>query len=83
MGMDAKTNNMEAKEKAEELVLKFLRIDNNTPEWFNTHIAKQCALIAVDEIISGYEFDSLEIEHKRIMDSINFWDEVKQEINNI
>jgi hypothetical protein len=83
MGMGVKSNNMEAKEKAEELVLKFLRIDNNTPEWFNTHIAKQCALIAVDEIISGYEFDSLEIEHKRIMDSINFWDEVKQEINNL
>ena len=41
------------KEKAEELVLKYLRIDNNTKEWFNTHIAKQCALIAVDEIINS------------------------------
>ena len=47
------------------------------------YFAKQCALVAVEEIISGYEFDSLEIEHKRIMDSINFWDEVKQEINNL
>ena len=45
--------------------------------------AKQCALIAVDEIINGYEFDSLYIEHKRIMDNINFWDEVKQEIERI
>lgn len=39
------------KEKAEELVLKYLRVDNNAQEWFNTYIAKQCALIAVDEII--------------------------------
>ena len=42
---------MEAKLKAEELVLKFLRVENNTPEWFNTHIAKQCALIAVEQMI--------------------------------
>ena len=40
------------KEKAEELVLKYLRVDNNTREWFNTYIAKQCALIAVDELIN-------------------------------
>jgi len=43
---------MIAKEKAEELVLKFLRIDNNTKEWINIHIAKQFALIAVEEILS-------------------------------
>ena len=45
--------------------------------------AKQCALIAVDEILNGYEFDSLEVEHKRIMDNINYWDKVKQEIENL
>ena len=62
---------MEAKEKAEELVLNFLRIENNTPEWFNTHIAKQCALIAVDEVLNkdGYNND--------------YWQQVKTEINNI
>jgi len=42
---------MTPKQKAEELVLKYLRIDNNTKEWFNKHIAKQCSLIAVDEMI--------------------------------
>ena len=36
------------KEKADELVLRYLRINNNTKEWFNLYIAKQCALIAVD-----------------------------------
>jgi hypothetical protein len=63
---------MTAKEKAEELVLKYLRIDNNTREWFNKHIAKQCALIAVDEII------------KVMSDSQDwYWEEVKQEIEKL
>jgi hypothetical protein len=51
---------MEAKEKAEKLVLKFLRIENNTPEWFNTHIAKQCAMIA--QIILLEKLKDLNIE---------------------
>jgi hypothetical protein len=50
---------------------------------FSNPFAKSCALIAVDEILNGYEFDILYIEHKRIMDNINFWDEVKQEIINL
>jgi hypothetical protein len=44
---------MTPKEKADELVLRYLRINNNTKEWFNLHIAKKCALIAVDEIINS------------------------------
>ena len=84
---------MTAKEKANELVDKFYQTTPN--EYFvNEPIgikgryksweqAKQCALIAVDEILNGYEFDSLDIEHKRIMDNINFWDEVKQEIERL
>ena len=84
---------MTPKEKAEELVDKFYQTTPN--EYFvNEPIgikgryksweqAKQCALRAVDEIINGYEFDSLYIEHKRIMDNINFWDEVKQEIERL
>jgi hypothetical protein len=50
---------MTPKEKAEELVLKFLRIENNTPEWFNTHIAKQCALILAVKIYEGLHRISL------------------------
>ena len=70
---------MTPKEKAIELVEDM----HNTPETgYNEH-AKECALIAVDEIIQGYEFDSLEINHKRIIDSINFWDEVKKEIEKL
>ena len=68
---------MSAKEKANELVLKFLRIDNNTPEWFNTHIAKQCALIAVDEILNNDGFTQFD---QYLTD---FWQQVKTEIGNL
>jgi hypothetical protein len=85
-----KRNNMTPKEKADELVLKFKKYayypKTNDDEVFINQLnnnAKQCALIAVDEIINGYEFDILYIEHKRIMDNINFWDEVKQEIEKL
>jgi hypothetical protein len=68
---------MTPKEKAEELVLKYLRIDNNTKEWFNTHIAKQCALIAVNEILNTIEqiFETFE-ERK-------YWQQVKKEIESL
>jgi hypothetical protein len=77
---------MTPKEKAKELVNKFLRtykVSLYPPFTKASDEAKECALIAVDEIINGYEFDILYIEHKRIMDNINFWDEVKQEIEKL
>lgn len=70
---------METKEKAEELVLKYLRIDNNTKEWFNKDIAKQCALIAVDELINqcyDYRLIDLGCSH-------GYWIDVKKEINKL
>ena len=68
---------MTPKEKAIELYNKMYDYSLFEEE------AKRCALIAVDEILNGYEFDSLDIEHKRIMDNINYWDKVKQEIENL
>jgi hypothetical protein len=65
-----------AKEKAEELVLRYLRINNNTKEWFNLHIAKQCALIAVDEILIIKSVD-------KDFDLSHYWQEVKEEIENL
>jgi hypothetical protein len=63
-------------EKAEELVLKYLRINNNTKEWFNLHIAKQCALIAVDEILNINSVDKdFSLSH--------YWLDVKDEILNL
>ena len=82
---------MTPKEKAEELVLTYLRIDNNTKEWFNKHIAKQCALIAVDELINTeYQTVSklLDVIQKNkilLVISLNkdYWQEVKQEIDKL
>ena len=75
---------MAPKEKAEELVLKYLRIDNNTKEWFNTHIAKQCALIAVDEIIKAIPCrEDYGGDGWVLIENTEYWREVKQEINNL
>jgi hypothetical protein len=68
---------MTPKQTAEELVLKYLRIDNNTKEWFNKHIAKQCSLIAIDEIIE--EVLRIEDNEGHYIDS-KYWQQVKQEI---
>ena len=77
---------MTPKEKAEKLFNKFIIIDDLSDStgnslYFNAH-AKQCALIAVDEIIklennNGYYFDGTNVT------SISFWQEVKQEIENL
>ena len=83
------------KEKAEELVLRYLRIDNNTKEWFNLYIAKQCALIAVDEILNSSplepnfaDWDDCGAEFRYWYDAqktqaFHFWQEVKQELENL
>jgi hypothetical protein len=63
---------MTPKEKAEELVLKYLRLQEPNYNWFHKGLAKQCALIAVDELLNHcYE----------VMKP--FWEEVKEEINNL
>jgi hypothetical protein len=86
---------MNAKEKAEELVLKFLRVENNTPKWFNTHIAKQCALIAVEEILhcsatepSDTDWDdcgatALYYWPQKKVDAGKFWGDVKSELQSL
>lgn len=64
---------MTPKEKAKELVLKYLKIDNNTKKWFNKNIAKQCALICCDEVLGYMGADR----------GYSFWTEVKQEIEKL
>lgn len=63
---------MTPKEKANELINKFLSNDDLRFEWDTQ--AKQCALIAVDEIL---ELDNFSVEGRE------YWKEVKQEINNL
>ena len=64
---------MSPKEKAEELVNKF----NYEDKHYLMLDAKQCALIAVDELIEETYFtDGYYQRHK-------YWEEVKEEIENI
>jgi hypothetical protein len=68
---------MTPKEKAEELIDKFtidLRPFSEYGEW-SEHQAKQCALIAVDEII--YVLDQYIDPVRR------YWEEVKLEIQKL
>jgi hypothetical protein len=82
---------MTPKEKAKELVDKFYQlfplqsevitsIGELTWEYDNWKQAKQCALIAVDEIIANIEPSvSMDVIEARI----KYWQEVKQEIEKI
>jgi hypothetical protein len=81
---------MTAKEKAEELIDRFIDesvvIDDDIqyyhPKPFS--LARQCALIAVDEMIESYEFDVIsDMTNKRYIDKLNYLDEVKQEIEKL
>jgi len=71
---------MTPKEKANKLCMRFL-IETTTdiPYGINKTIAKQCALIAVDEIINiacdVSDFDKYVTK--------SYWIEVKQEIENL
>ncbi len=71
---------MTPKEKAEELVNKF----NYGNKHFLMPDAKQCALISVDEIINCLDDDDLYIQgESNIDDFVNYYEEVKQEIEKL
>jgi len=63
---------MTPKEKAEELVIGFLKVELPSDGFMLVNIAKQCALIAVDEILKTDLFDSCDY---------SYWENVKHEIN--
>ena len=68
---------MTPKEKAKELVNKYLRIyDGRVIQ------GKQCALITVDEIIN-ISLPSSEYGGVITDNTIEYWEEVKQEINKL
>ena len=80
---------MTPKEKAKELVNKFIRPTRLYDEilGWEDYIpsAKQCALIAVDEIINARPTtDGMIIGDTQTRPlTINYWEEVKQEIEKI
>jgi hypothetical protein len=77
---------MTPKEKAKELVEKFMPFIagadryNTTLGIYDIDISKQCALIAVDEIIKVLY--SLKFGNA-LSDEIEYYEQVKQEINNL
>jgi len=79
---------MTPKEKAKELVNKYLNASFNCKDCdmpycdmkctnLSVNEAKQCALIAVDEVLktNPYEWDGEDLNS-----TIDYWDEVKKEI---
>jgi hypothetical protein len=70
---------MTPKEKAEELYLKYYGI----PLYVKT--IKQCCHIAVDEIIQtlNYDIRDLDVRGSVLIDLIEYWREVKQEIEKL
>ena len=71
---------MTPKEKAAELINKMYYTQSSPTSWMQ---AKQCALIAVDEIgtLKAESFDKLPNPHHYF--SRNYWIEVKQEIEKL
>jgi hypothetical protein len=68
---------MKPKHKAEELVDKMLSEQSYTEDLYD---AKQCALIAVDEIIELAYWEYMESMGEK---EEKYWQQVKQEIINI
>ena len=69
------------KQKAEELKNKMLFCYQGN---IDEHTAKQCALIAVDEIFEHIDYIFQELEKDKLPnkfdDEIEYWNEVKKEI---
>ena len=72
--------NMTPKEKAEELVNKYSIWCWNEVVC-DYEIAKQCALIAVDEILSDYK--NYLLHENTAYKGLMYWKEVKQEIEKL
>jgi hypothetical protein len=69
---------MTPKEKAKELVDKMLFCYQGN---LDEYTAKQCALIAVNEINKAIDFDWMEVQN--LESEHRYWDKVEQEIKNL
>ena len=71
---------MTPKEKAEELVGLYYEVDGDSIyDGITWGMAKQCALICVDEMLESL----WRVGHSFCNDEIKYLEEVKQEINNL
>jgi len=80
---------MTPEEKANELFGKYYnRVEHTLPEGYSTHenfVVKQCALIAVDEIMEFMRMDDEYTETASNANSkwVHYWIQVKEEIEKI
>ena len=79
---------MTPKQKAEELVNKFYMAISNNEMGLNDEASRQCALIAVDEILkldnpNTYNYLTESKEHLIVQLADNYWTEVKNEIQKL
>jgi hypothetical protein len=73
---------MTPKEKADELVKKMYEVRSGYVSMITYSFAKQCALVAVDEMLE--ELDHLAFDdHDYGTSKMIYWQEVKQEINKL
>lgn len=70
------------KEKAQELVDKMCNIEERFGS-VGIYEGKECALIAVDEIIKLYNPENYGLEMDTAFESIYYWQEVKKEIEKL
>jgi hypothetical protein len=81
---------MNAKDKAEDLVNKhrmiLMQSDTDLGEEIQCSlIAKQCALITVDEIINtlNYDIRDIDVRGNILLDLIDCWKQIKQELEKL
>jgi len=67
--------NQSPQEKAKELYFKMMEHSFGG----DSEQAKQCALIAVDEILKAIDWHEFEVPN----DQLNYWQQVKQEIEKL
>lgn len=65
---------MKPKYKAEDLILKYSILNDG-----HNHLVKECAIIAVDEIIYAIDWHEFEAPNKEI----EYWQQVKTEIEKL
>jgi len=76
---------MSERSKAIELVTRFLFVkdDDNRYAIIDKQVAKQCALICVDEIDIIYQKETPNDDAYLYLMQLEYWQQVKQEINNL
>ena len=76
---------MTPKEKAKELVDKYHNKSDLLYETLSFIQAKECALIAVNEIINTLNMDirDIDVRGNILLDLIDYWREVKKEIQKL